>query len=296
MTVKKIVMGYLHGIPEIRRKMLLKIFPGLAPSATPLPPPPSLPPSPSPPYKPPPLPPLPSLDQQLIDAIKRGDLNKVIDLIKAGANINTRDKINSWTPLHYAVSGNHFDIVRHLIIHGADVNAKDDYGRTPLHIAAGKGYLEIVKYLVEHGADINAKDSDGKTPIDYAKENGHNNVANYLRKAIEDKAKSRYQQPVKKGTPSYELIRDLTAVVSIAFSVGFLLYSIGMQALMFSIFSVILATTAIALKPRWFTVTWLIAVLLTMMVLAYPWTITLAIALFILYLIFLLTYWGTQNR
>jgi ankyrin repeat protein len=36
---------------------------------------------------------------------------------------------------------------------------------TPLHIAAQQGHLEVVKVLLDHGADINAKRSDGETPL-----------------------------------------------------------------------------------------------------------------------------------
>ena len=106
------------------------------------------------------------------------------------------------------------------------------------------------------------------------------------------------QKSVKKTLQkisNYDLALDILTVVSIAFSVGFLLLAVGMQALSISIFSVILAVIAIVLKPRWYTTTWLIAVILTIMAAAYPWTTILAIALFILYLMSLLAYWGFRG-
>lgn len=41
---------------------------------------------------------------------------------------------------------------------GADVNAKNNGGRTALHYAASKGWLEIAQLLLTHGAKINITD------------------------------------------------------------------------------------------------------------------------------------------
>lgn len=41
---------------------------------------------------------------------------------------------------------------------GANVNLKNDGGRTALHYAASKGRLKIAELLISHGAKINSKD------------------------------------------------------------------------------------------------------------------------------------------
>jgi ankyrin repeat protein len=41
--------------------------------------------------------------------------------------------------------------------------------QTALHGAAQRGYTPVVKFLVEHGADLQAKDAAGRTPLDLAK-------------------------------------------------------------------------------------------------------------------------------
>lgn len=51
---------------------------------------------------------------------------------------------------------------------GADINAKDDHGRTALHSAASWGWTKVVRYLVANGANIMAADADGMKPLDAA--------------------------------------------------------------------------------------------------------------------------------
>ena len=51
---------------------------------------------------------------------------------------------------------------------GGDVNAHDSRGQTALHGAALFGYDDVIKDLMAHNANINAKDSKGMTPLDSA--------------------------------------------------------------------------------------------------------------------------------
>ena len=80
-------------------------------------------------------------------------------------------------PLHRAVRGRmdvdredfhrieQPEIVLLLIRNGANVNAKDDKGRTPLHIAVGEGHMETVRALVSAGADLTARDKRRETSL-----------------------------------------------------------------------------------------------------------------------------------
>src|SRR4026209_1433920 len=57
---------------------------------------------------------------------------------------------------------------------GIDVNAKNKYGATALLFTSDKGNVEMLKLLLEHGADVNAKDTFyGGTPVTFAAFNGH---------------------------------------------------------------------------------------------------------------------------
>ena len=51
---------------------------------------------------------------------------------------------------------------------GADINGKNEDGRTPLHIACAHGHVNVVRLLLESGADPNARDNGGETPFDHA--------------------------------------------------------------------------------------------------------------------------------
>ena len=89
-------------------------------------------------------------------------------LIEYDADIDVRDQYGR-TPLYWASDDRYFNdgsVVRLLLERGADVNARaDNDGSTPLHEASRYGALEVVRLLLEHGADVEAVDVDGKTAL-----------------------------------------------------------------------------------------------------------------------------------
>jgi ankyrin repeat protein len=52
-----------------------------------------------------------------------------------------------------------------LLEFGANIGAKDGHGRTPLHWAATGGHADVVRMLIGAGADVNAASDDGVAPI-----------------------------------------------------------------------------------------------------------------------------------
>ena len=100
---------------------------------------------------------------------RRAPLESVIGCVEAGADPNARGRLGS--PLDDLLRWTHLRdpafigaVIEVLAEAGADVSARDDYGRTPLHRAA---YLDtgILSVLLEAGADPNARDSVGRTPL-----------------------------------------------------------------------------------------------------------------------------------
>ena len=117
-------------------------------------------------------------------ASRYGHLEIVKHLIVKGAEVNQKDNEGK-TPLHEASSEDHLDIVKHLIEKEADVNAVSIKGETPLHANSNgkfwkRNEIEIAQILLNHGANIAAKNFLGETSADLAKKNGFEDLANVL--------------------------------------------------------------------------------------------------------------------
>ena len=100
-------------------------------------------------------------------------------LLAKGAEVRAKD-IYGKTPLDWAAAADAPAVAKLLLAKGADPNAKDNRGRTPLHAAAYSGSKEVSELLLAAGADVNAADACGWTPLHWAVWEGHADVVNLL--------------------------------------------------------------------------------------------------------------------
>jgi hypothetical protein len=105
----------------------------------------------------------------LMDAVIDGQRDVVDALLRAGADVDARDSLQS-TALLMAVFTFDADtaIVRRLLDAGANPNVVDRTGTTPLLRAAIAKDTAVFRVLVAKGADPCSKDENGKTVLDYA--------------------------------------------------------------------------------------------------------------------------------
>jgi ankyrin repeat protein len=110
-------------------------------------------------------------------AIKEGNLQRVQELIQAGADINIQTAHNDiyaqttegWTPLIVATLYGRTAIAIELLDNGANANARiKDKKLTALMIAAQNNNPNLCLELIKHGAKILKKDCEGDTALVYA--------------------------------------------------------------------------------------------------------------------------------
>lgn len=95
-------------------------------------------------------------NQQLLDAAFAGNLEDLRQARRNGATIEIR--INGLTALHWAVTGDHLDVVQALIEeYRANPNAENNLGYTALDMAERLNHEAIARYLRQRGGQTGAQ-------------------------------------------------------------------------------------------------------------------------------------------
>lgn len=116
-----------------------------------------------------------------------GQLDTAALLLKAGADVNLRNASTGLTTLSLALEGNDTAMVKLLLEHGADPNAKLEDGDTPLMQAARSSNADIVALLLKHGAEADARHADyGYSALMLASNAGNLATVQHLLKAKVD--------------------------------------------------------------------------------------------------------------
>jgi len=97
-------------------------------------------------------------------------------LIQRGADVNQA----GWTPLHYAATKGHIDMMRLMIDHSAYLDAESPNGTTPLMMAAHYGTPMATKLLLEEGADPRIQNRLGINALEFARKANKPESAQYI--------------------------------------------------------------------------------------------------------------------
>ena len=119
-------------------------------------------------------------ESPLMMAALKGHTELAKKLIDKGADVNK----TGWTPLHYAATQGHVDIIGMLLEHHAYIDAESPNGTTPLMMAAHYGTPAAVKLLLEAGADATLKNQLGLTAIDFANRASRKDAAELIAASV----------------------------------------------------------------------------------------------------------------
>ncbi len=91
------------------------------------------------------------MDNSLAEAVRKKDLNSVLELLKQNQNVNLKDSLGN-TPLILAVKSENLEMVRLLLEHTSiDLEIKGELQRTALMWAISWSNLEVTSLLLKKG-------------------------------------------------------------------------------------------------------------------------------------------------
>lgn len=108
----------------------------------------------------------------IIEAVTKGQINTVKTLLDNGANANQKGK-DSKPLLLIATEKKDLAMAKLLIQYGANVNQQDNILDSPFLYAGASGYTELVKLYLDHGADFKIFNRYNGTALIPACERGH---------------------------------------------------------------------------------------------------------------------------
>lgn len=117
------------------------------------------------------------LGENLLLACKESNLTEIKVILEQDTDLIEYKNVKGWTPLIVAAFNQNIEVVKLLIGLGADPRAQNVNGTSVLMYAKTQILkerqpdLSLLRTLIEAGADISAKDKYGKSVVDYCAEN-----------------------------------------------------------------------------------------------------------------------------
>lgn len=117
-------------------------------------------------------------------AARTGNIARIKELIRSGADVNEEERLSRFTPLYYAAFSNHLEAVRILAGAGAKVDVIFWGGGTPLRDAILNYQQDMARLLIDLGATAMNKQTMGcgfgQTEFDFAIMRGYKDLAFYM--------------------------------------------------------------------------------------------------------------------
>jgi len=125
------------------------------------------------------------MDAIFEDAVRRGDVDVVRDLLARGVGVDARDR-HGQTALMLAAHAGRRDLVALLVAAGAGLDATAKFGLSAVMLAVVAGHPEVARLLARAGADLSLQGSGapgfaGQTAYDLAVARGMLDLAADLR-------------------------------------------------------------------------------------------------------------------
>lgn len=114
-------------------------------------------------------------------AMRQGNSDLIKLLLVAGANMYSRDKNGASSLDRVDEMGN--ERIKNLFKERReklDINLRGKEGYTALHFACQQGHVDLAKLLIAHGAKLETRNSKLMTPLHLAAQNGHSSIAEML--------------------------------------------------------------------------------------------------------------------